>query len=148
MNENANWIRLEHERVEQLADQLRGKVAVVPRANLGPWIKEIRESFERFRAHFTKHMALEEQGGYLAAVLERRPGLAGQVERLDREHIELIRIMDGVYRLACDMTPDDRLLVRDCCGRINDLLDYVEHHEDEENLLVTYVFSQDIGTKD
>ena len=146
--EIAQWMRNEHVRVHELANELREQVAVVPRANLGKWIADIREQYEHFRAHLVKHMALEERDGYLPSVTERRPTLAGEVERLEHEHVELIKIMDGIHELVHQLTAEDRLLIRDCRDRIGDLLSYIEHHEEEEDLLITHVFTRDIGTAD
>lgn len=144
----ADWMRREHEKVQDLSNTLRQKVAYVPRANLRGWIAEVQDRFDHFRAHVTKHMALEEQDGYLVTVTERRPALAPEVERLWHEHAEMSRIMDAIHRAVHELTPEDRLLVRDCCARIGHLLSYVEHHEDLENNLVSIAFTQDIGTKD
>ena len=144
----AQWMREEHEKVENLIDRLKEQVAVVPRANLGKWIEEVGDRFEHFRAHMVKHMALEEREGYLTAVTERRPTLSREVERLQHEHEELQKIMESVYQAVGQLAAEDRLLVRDCCARIENLLGYVERHEDDENLLVTQAFARDIGTND
>ena len=146
--EVVRWIRLEHEKVEYLSDELRKVVAYIPRANMQAWISDAGRVFEHFRAHVIKHMALEEREGYLVAVSERRPALATQVERLKHEHIELGRILDEIARGLTAVCVDDRLLIRDLCRRIDNLLGYVEHHENEENLLVTSAFTFDIGTTD
>ena len=143
-----SWIRLEHEKVEELANGLREKTAVVPRANLQAWTKEVCERFDHFRAHLIKHMALEEQDGYLPAVVKRRPALSVEVDRLQHEHQELLRIMESLHRAVHELTAKDRLLARDCCRRIDLLLSYVDQHEDLENNLVTLAFTQDIGTND
>jgi iron-sulfur cluster repair protein YtfE (RIC family) len=142
------WIRDEHSKVMNLSNRLRERTAVVPRANLAAWIAEVRERFEHFRAHMTRHMALEEREGYLPIVLQRRPGLAPQLERIQHEHQEFLRLMDGIHGALSDTGPDDRLLVRDSCRRIEDLLSYVEHHEELENNLLLSVCVEDIGTKD
>lgn len=142
------WMRDEHEKVQDLANCLRGKVAFAPQANLAAWINEVQDRFDHFRAHLTKKMALEEQNGHLTAVTERRPALAPEVERLCHEHAEVMRIMDGIHRTVHELAPDDRLLIRDSCARIQNLLSYVEHHEELENNLVTFAFTQDIGTRD
>ena len=144
----AQWMREEHEKVENLIDRLKEQVAVVPRANLGKWIEEVGDRFEHFRAHMVKHIALEEREGYLTAVTDRRPTLSREVERLQHEHEELQKIMESVYRAVGELAAEDRLLVRDCCARIENLLGYVERHEDDENLLVTQAFARDIGTND
>jgi len=144
----ADRIRAENERVIELADALRRRVAVVPRNNLAVWIRETQGQFEKFRAHKIKHMALEEGDGYMASVLEQRPTLAPQVDALKHEHAELVRIMDGVHKAVGDLMPNDKLSVRDCCDRVRNLLSYVEHHENAENMLVTFVFTHDVGTHD
>lgn len=144
----AQWMLEEHVKVDQLARLLREKVAGVPSYNLEHWIPEIRQQFEKFRAHMMRHVALEEQDGYLAPVVERRPGLAVEVERLQHEHADMAYIMDDIWNTLKRVEPDNLLLVRDICNRINDLLSYIAHHDKDENLLVMFTITQDIGTKD
>jgi hypothetical protein len=95
-----------------------------------------------------KHMALEESDGYMSAVRECRPALANEVERLKREHSEMMKIMDSIHGALHDLSPDDRLLMRDCCARIENLLSYIEHHDNEETLMVTSAFTRDLGAND
>jgi hemerythrin-like domain-containing protein len=144
----AEWMREEHNKVEELTNALRERASVVPRSNLDAWIDEVRERFEHFRAHLTKHMALEEHEGYMKAVVQRRPALSDAIDRLEHEHVELLRIMDGLKMSLAQIKPEDRLLVRDCCRRIESLLQFVEHHEADENLMMVSAFTNDIGTKD
>lgn len=144
----ARTIRKEHEKVEELVDSLRAETAVVPRVNLDPWIARMRERFEHFRAHLYKHMALEEQGGYLSPVVERFPALSGDIDRLGHEHVEMRQLLDDVYASLKKLRAEDRLMVRDTCARINALLGYVDHHEGEENQLLSFAFSHEDGTKD
>lgn len=146
--ETARNIRREHEIVEKLIDELRQETAVVPRVNLTPWIERLHPKFEHFRAHMTKHMALEEVDGYMVHVAGRLPALVTEIERLGHEHSELMKIMDGIYHSLGALKENDHLLARDCCNRIGDLLSYVEHHEDEEARLLTFAFSQEFGEKD
>lgn len=146
--ELVRWMRREHRKVEDLARVLRERVAGVPRTGLDGWIGGLREQFAHMRAHLHKHMALEEREGYMAVVLERRPALASEVDRLQHEHAEFTRLMDGIHHALADLTASDRLLVRDCCHRINNFLSYIEHHEAHENLIVVSVFTHDIGTED
>jgi len=144
----AKWLRSEHEQVNVLADRLRACTAVIPRTSLAPWIAEIRGHFEHFRAHMIRHIALEEDKGYLSEVMVRRPTLAGRVERLAHEHRELIKLIDGLHRALSDLGDGDRLLAYDCSRRIDDLLGFVDHHESEENDLVEFVFTMDLGTSE
>jgi len=148
MFEVAQRLREEHDRVDDLSDRLREHVCVVPRTNIGHWIDIVHERFEHFRAHFTQHMALEEQEGYMVSVVENRPTLSIEVDRLKHEHREIVKIMDRIHVAVEQLDPNDRLLVYDCCRRIDNLLNYVEHHENDENLLITFAYTHDIGTKD
>jgi hypothetical protein len=38
--------------------------------------------------------------------------------------------------------------MRDCCARIENLLSYIEHHDNEETLMVTSAFTRDLGAND
>jgi len=145
--ELAKWMREEHLTLRGLMNTLQDRVSSVPRANQGRWIEAARESFGHVRAHTVKQMALEEQDGYMVPVMERRPALAAEIERLAHEHKELQRLMEGIHAFLQDLQPGDRLLIRDCCHRINDFISYMEHHTNDENLLVLSVFTDDIGTR-
>ncbi|MFQ5422951.1 MAG: hemerythrin domain-containing protein [Phycisphaerae bacterium] len=143
----ARWIREEHAKVNELASRLRDHLVTLPSASRAPWIAELRERFEHLRAHLIKHMALEEQDGYMVPVMETRPTLSDQVDRLKHEHTELTRLLDLIHQTIGDLKPDDRLCLRDCCRRIDDFLSYLERHEQNENILVISVFTDDIGTE-
>ena len=80
------WMRQAYLKVEALSRSLRERVAGVPSENLERWIPELGEQFEAFRAHCVKHMSLEEADGYMTSVVECRPGLSCEVERLQHEH--------------------------------------------------------------
>ena len=144
----ANWMREEHGKVEQLARRLQEHVGCVPNTNRAHWIEVAQKAFEHFRAHVTKHMALEEKDGYMSSVVERRPALSKEVDRLIEEHKAFTLIMDNIHHVLQTLRPEQSLLIRDCCHRIRSLLSYIEHHEKDENLMVISVFTDDIGTKD
>lgn len=142
----ATWMRDEHLKLRELMNALQDKVSCVPRANHANWIEAARASFGHVRAHTVKQMAVEEQDGYMVPVAERRPALASQIERLAHEHKELQRLMNDIHAALGDLQPGDHLLIRDCCHRINEFISYMEHHTNDENLLVLSVFTDDIGT--
>ena len=146
--ELTKWIREEHDKVSGLIEKLQERVAVRPRSNQARWLQDVREQFEHLRAHLIKHMALEEQDGYMVAVAEHRPILTKEIDRLAHEHAELARIMESIQRELSEASPEDQLLLLDCGRRIQSLLQYVDHHERDENLLVMSAFTEDIGTKD
>jgi hemerythrin-like domain-containing protein len=138
----------EHETLNRLMDELRAEIAVVPRSGLEPWIDRLKERFAHFEAHLVKHMALEEQGGYLAPVLGERPTLNKQVARLKHQHAEFVRLLKLLRQQVEQLDPADSILPRDWCHHVARLLAYVEQHEHEEDLLLIDGVSRDIGVKD
>ena len=146
--ELARWIRDEHEVVRGLSERLQEKVAIAPQANQQKWIQELREAFDHLRAHLIKHFALEEHDGYMVSVVHRRPSLACEVDRLAHEHGEFTRLLDGIHRSIHELKPEDQLVIRDCCRRVQNLLQYWERHESDENFLVMTAFGEDIGGND
>ncbi len=144
----SEWMKEEYEKVHKLVDALREKIGTEPRFNQEKWIDEVRLRFEHLRAHFIKHIALEEQEGYLKSVLEQKPSLSEQAAKLHTEHQQLVKLMNGIHATLMEMGPSDHLIISDCRQRIEGLLLTLRQHEDRENMLVTYAFTQDIGTKD
>jgi iron-sulfur cluster repair protein YtfE (RIC family) len=144
----AQWMHEEHARVHDLATTLREAIAKVPLGQRGEWLGSLRERYEHLRAHLHMHMALEERDGYLPTVAAHRPSLSKEVDRLRHEHDELTRIMDGIRRDLDELHETDPLLIHDCCRRIENLINFVEHHEQDENLIVLSVYTDEIGTKD
>jgi iron-sulfur cluster repair protein YtfE (RIC family) len=143
--EFAKWMQEEYERVRDLTRLLREKLAAVPGIHLEEWLAGLRDRFEHLRAHLQKHIALEEQDGYLTNVLERRPTLAKRVDLLKHDHTELMQIINDIHHILEGVTPADRLLIQDCSRRIQYVLTEMERHTSDENQLVLSVFTRDIG---
>jgi iron-sulfur cluster repair protein YtfE (RIC family) len=141
MEELVRWLRGRHDDLNESGNRLREKVAKTPPGTRDKWIEELRRCLDDFAACFQKHLASEEAGGYLKPVLEARPSLSGAVELLIHEHDELTRIVESIQQAVHQLPPTARLLLRDCCKRIEDLLHWVERHEEHENHLVLYAFS-------
>jgi hemerythrin-like domain-containing protein len=142
------WMLEEHTKVAELAAHLRQRVASAPRGDPARWIAELRREFDEFFLHMARHLELEEAGGYLAQVVELRPTLAQAVEIIRHEHEELSQIFREVQEAVHELGPADVLLLRDCCKRIEYLLTWLERHEEHENHVVVYAFTQDFGGPD
>ncbi len=147
-DELSNWMLDEHERIHELAAGLRSRVAAPPRGDRAAWIAELRAHFDEFADLARRHLEKEEEAGYLAQVVEARPALAEAIEVIRREHDELTQIFAEVRAAVHELAPTDVLLLRDGCKRIEDLLTWIERHEEHENHIVMYTFTQDIGTGD
>jgi len=148
VNKLADWMRTEGAKVNELSGRLREHIVSIPPGSLNNWLRELNQRFDHFTSHFKRMMHIEEEGGYLTPVVEQRPTLSKQVELLRHQHDELRRLMDDLDRTLRSLTPEDQLLIRDCCTRLQIFIGHVGRHEEHENHIVLYSFTQDIGTHD
>ena len=147
-NELTAWMLNEHEKTRELIDELRDRVTASPRGDRASWVEDLRKRIDEFTSRMCKHMELEEEGGYLTQVMELRPTLSEAVEIIKGEHEELKVILEGVQTAVHELAPTDNLLVRDCCKRVEHVLTWLERHEEHENHIMIYAYTQDIGTPD
>jgi hemerythrin-like domain-containing protein len=141
----ARWMRTEHDALKELNKLIRQHIADMPEINRADWLRGLKIAFERLRAHLERHYAAKEADGYLRMVIDMRPTLSNQVERMRREHDEILRLAARALRDLNDVMPDNRLLIGDICARIQRFMAVVADHEQREIMITMYVFSQDIG---
>lgn len=141
-------LQKEHRLVTRLMVEINEQIVRLPSQVSTEWLEDLKRMFGRFRVHMKNHMDAEEVDGFMAPVLERRPTLWREVEHLRHEHVEMAKLFDEVFSELQAVEPEQRLLLADTCHRIQHLISAIEHHEEHEELLVTFVFSQDLGAND
>jgi len=146
--DTAAWFRKEHKVTTELAQCLRGHVCSIPKVEVDAWLDGLRHHFGRFRVHLKNQMQAEEMDGFMQPVLEERPTLAREVENIKQEHAELAHWLDQILAELIEVKCDESLLIEDACQRIEHLLTAVRHHQEREELLVTFAFSQDLAAHD
>jgi len=105
---------------------------------------EARQYLAELRDHVAQHFRCEEAGGYMGAVLQRRPQSERVVRRLLAEHGPLMQGLDALLREAGTAKQiDDGFR-----ARVGAWAELLRRHETEENVLVEDAFNQDIGQKD
>lgn len=111
------------------------------------WAVACMDVFRPFFEHLRQHFNLEETGGFMKPVLEVRPTLHPQIEKLKQEHVEMLEA--GNLVLKClDGQPNVDWTLEDVCSRILNLLDVLEEHEEAENRLLVTAFHTDLGSGD
>lgn len=108
---------------------------------------QLRSLFKDFNDHLLRHMDFEEEGGYMAPLLEVRPTVSSKVEQLQADHDHLRSELEEVMK-EIESTGEFCQPVMDMILRLANLLDFVETHERAENGLVMETFFQDTGDKD
>ncbi len=135
----------EHRALQQLSQVLKEHIAAMPNVNLGQWLEGLRIAFERLHAHIQRSFAMKEKDGYLKTVVEVRPPLSRQVDAVQSEHEQLLRMGFGLRNDLAATRPEDHVLIGDACARVLRYLAILGQHEQRENMIVLFAFNQDLG---
>ena len=135
----------EHEALRAHVAELRTLITATPsnvaRADLA---RRLAEAAARLRERLGAHFALEERGGYLDGVTAVRPGLQTTVDKLKRQHADLLGEAD---RLNVSLR-NPALVPADAARQVAHLLDHLTLHEIEENELFQETVIDDLGAGD
>jgi len=107
------------------------------------WREAAIEEVAKLRACLRKHFALEEAGGYLDPVTEKRPPLMRNVHQLLAQHGEILHELDRIEAACRKKSP-----IADTTVIVFNALALLREHEASEAELVQAVLNDDIGTVD
>lgn len=141
-------VRMEHERLRDIKAALLAALDSAADADPAKWLEELTSKFEHYRAHLIHRVALSEIGGFLEVVLERRPTLSHQVDHLKASHKEMIEMAAETMRELRELDRKHPDSVRQANLLVKMALSEVKYHEEAEQLLVSFVFTQDTGVGD
>ena len=138
----------EHRNLDREIEILKLRLGAPAENSIAKWMGHCIEHFRHFHTLLRRHMEMEEKGGFMQVVRERRPSLDTVIDRLQGEHTTMRHICNGieVFLERCtEPTVDDAAVVRE---KTEALLAELHRHESEENKLVQEAFTQDIGAGD
>ena len=116
--------------------------AAGPASGEGP--AELGTRLGKVRTHLADHFRFEEEGGYMAPVLEEEPRFAAEVQELLAEHGQMARALDAIIEevgggpAVLDVS---RQKIRAWVGKLR-------HHEARENDLVQEAYYSEGATGD
>lgn len=143
--ELAKWMQEERDAFRTLTKVIKQHVAAIPDSNLGEWLHGLRSAFDRLEAHLKRNFDAQETGGYMQNLLELRPTMSREVDRLKHEHHELQHMSDRIRADLSETRAEDRLLVGDACARVLRFVAIVGQHEQRENTITLLVFNEELG---
>lgn len=141
-------VREEHHRLRDIKAALLAALDRSPGADPTGWLDDLIKKFEHYRAHLIHRVALTEIGGFLQVVLERRPTLSKQVDHLKQSHAEMIEMAGDTMKELRELDRRHPDSVRQASLLVKIALSEVKYHEEAEQLLVSFVFTQDTGVGD
>ena len=143
--EMAAWMQDQHKSLLDLTRTIREHIVSQPGVQCPDWLSGLREGFKRLRSHLSAAYDAKQSGGYLTHVLEVRPTLAPQVEKIRHEHDEILRMAEWIDRELDELTCKDRLLIADAGARIQRFMAVTAQHNQQEAMITMLVFNQDFG---
>lgn len=97
--------------------------------------------------HLQTHFEFEESDGYFTSLVEKAPRAAQTVERILREHREMLKEIEEMISTA-RKDLDEKRSTDALAERYERFREKLEEHEHLENELLQSVYTEDIGTKD
>jgi hypothetical protein len=138
--------RGDHRDVDQAVGELQEWCREV--GELGcPKINELGTRLRSLQDIAKRHFAEEEEGGYMADVLERDPGRAHEVSALLAQHPQFVRRFETLIDGLCAVEPCfDRWTT--AVREVRHLLSDLKVHEHSEIRLMQTVLGTDVGAGD
>lgn len=145
-NSQATAAWMEHQILDHVKQALRVTLDwKVPTVGVPRKLSSVQFTLRSFQRHLERMMNLEEQDGYMVFVAEKKPNMSIRVDQLARDHG---RFRESIQRLVpaieslCEYQHEG---FEDICREINDLLDSVDRHDEEEVELLQETFLCDEG---
>jgi hypothetical protein len=137
-------IKQEHETLRGVVERLRTAARSRPEyMSDEAWRAVALEETRKLRDTLRSHFRLEETDGYLEAVMEKRPGLARSIGKLEEQHTQILSDLERVEDACRGSAPIDeieRLALRG--------LDLLQKHEFAESDLIQEALGSDLGVCD
>jgi hemerythrin HHE cation binding domain-containing protein len=134
----------EHRRLHMLVRQMRAAIAQSVGPDERPSFDEVRRVLTRLRDELKHHFAQEDDGGCLDEAVSRCPRLAGEAQRIEAEHPQLLaeisRLLDEAQSLP--PTHQNQIAVQRSFGQFCEEL---RAHERAENALLACGFGMNVN---
>ena len=141
---NAAW--MEHRILDHIKQALRVTLDwKVPSVGVHQKLSSMQFTLKSFQRHLDRLMNLEERDGYMVLVMETKPNLCCRVERLAEDHQRFRESIEQLIPEIESLCEFQNEQFEDICQQINDLLDRVDHHDEQEVELLQEAFLDDEG---
>ncbi len=142
----AHRIEEEHANLRLLMASVSKSFASPPVDDFVDWKLELVWELRDFRNVLVKHFDLEEDGGFMADVVDTAPHEKRKVDQLHSEHDEFLEELESITAaLKLMYEPSGMHLLGERLSKLNSGL---HDHEALERDLIGFVYSQDLGLGD
>ena len=139
----------EHEELSRNIGEL--KITILEKVStkdFPDWRIQFIGKLQDLKQKLTSHFEFEEQGGFMAEVIDEAPQLLNQVKELEIEHKQILANLDGVVKDFKKLGVKDDLELQDIFNQVSRILNELHHHEMTENELLQSAFYREHGGPD
>lgn len=145
----ARQTRAEHDALLGAMHRLEAALAAAAPGREQPWNERVCADLAGVQAELQNHVASAEgEGGLFAEIDLTRPTLVRQVERLRREHRDLLQQAEALRRQVTHYGPEETPRFADTRQQAARLLEALRHHQAREADLIFESCFTDIGAGD
>lgn len=136
----------EHQHLEKEMAELKLIVMKEVSAEDFPnWRLELVWQLRDFKNLLLKHFDLEEEGGFMTDVLHEAPHSESLVQQLRSEHAELSLLIDDIMAQVKSMRQKSPAQSEQVRLALNNLVDMLRRHEEEEHRLLQRTYFREYG---
>ena len=136
---------MEHEILQHVKAALRVTIDwKAPSVSLPRKISSVRFTLKSFNRHIERLMALEEEGGYLSALVDQKPHLQDRVDKLAGDHARLRARIRRIVPALEELNEWQEMDFDRACEEIRAMLAEVDRHDAQEIELLQELCS-DVG---
>lgn len=145
----ARQTRADHDALLVAMHQLEAALAAPAPGREQCWNDRVRENLAGVQSALERHMASAEgEEGLFAEIDLARPSLVRSVERLRREHVDLVQQAEALRRQVIHYGPEELPAFNNIRQQAARLLEALRHHQAREADLVFESLFTDIGAGD
>ncbi|HEY3392951.1 MAG TPA: hemerythrin domain-containing protein [Lacipirellulaceae bacterium] len=124
---------MEHQILHHVKQALRVTLDwQAPAVSMPRKLSSLQFTIKSFQRHLERVMSLEEEGGYMASVLESRPYFQDRIDQLASDHAQFRKRLQKLMPELNDISEWEEPRFNDVCGELRSLLDDVDEHDARE----------------
>ena len=142
----AEQVLKEHQMLKLISQAMQVAIGwTVPAHEISRKLSSLRFVAESLRRHQERLMSLEEDAGYMHAVVESTPNLANTVEALRLDHDKFRQAWSRILPRLDKVSPTEPAALADLCKELTGLLHEIQEHSTTETTLVQEAILRDEG---
>ena len=124
---------MEHQILHHVKQALRVTLDwQAPAVSMPRKLSSLQFTIKSFQRHLERVISLEEEGGYMANVLESRPYFQDRIDQLASDHARFRKRLQELMPELNDISEWEEPRFNGVCGELRSLLDDVDEHDARE----------------